>query len=566
MEENHEAPTTGSTNFIRQIIDEDLASGKHDFIVTRFPPEPNGCLHIGHIKAICINFGIALDYKGRCHLRFDDTNPTTEETEYVDAIQEDIHWLGYDWGEHLHYASDYFEQLYEYAIQLIRDGKAYVDDQDQETIRSQRGTLTEPGIESPFRNRSTEENLSLFQQMRDGAFEEGSHVLRAKIDMTSPNMNMRDPVIYRIRKVPHHRTGDKWCIYPMYDFTHCLSDAIEGITHSLCSLEFEDHRPLYDWFIDELNTPAKPRQIEFARLNLTYTVMSKRRLLRLVQEGFVDGWDDPRLPTIAGMRRRGYTPEAIRSFVDKVGVAKALSMVDFDLLQHCLRDDLNVRAPRVMVVLDPLKVVITNYPEDKTEMLLAENNPEDESAGHREIPFSRELYVERDDFREDAPRKWFRLAPGKEVRLKHAYYVTCEKVVKDEAGNPIELHCTYDPQTRGGWSNDGRKIKGTLHWVSAKHAKPVSVRMYDHLFTKMNPNETEEGEKFTDFLNPDSLVTIENAMAEPSLCQAAPADRFQFLRKGYFNADPKLFKPDAPVFNRIVPLRDSWARIERNMK
>jgi glutaminyl-tRNA synthetase len=554
--------TSEKNDFIRTIINEDIAAGKHGGnVVTRFPPEPNGYLHIGHAKSICLNFGVAEEYDGRCHLRFDDTNPEKEEVEYIESIKEDVRWLGYDWGDHLYYASDYFEKLYEYALELIGEGNAYVDSLSQEEIRDHRGTLTEPGRESPYRNRTVEENLDLFSRMKNGEFPDGAHVLRAKIDMSSPNINMRDPVVYRIRRVPHHRTGNAWCIYPMYDFTHCLSDAIEDITHSLCTLEFEAHRPLYDWFLDELETSSHPQQIEFARLNLSYTVMSKRMLLRLVREGHVSGWDDPRMPTISGLRRRGYTPSSIRDFCDRIGVAKAASMVDLPLLEHCLREDLNKRAPRVMGVLEPLKLVIDNYPEDEVEYLEAENNPEDESAGTRTLPFSRVLYIEQNDFMEDPPKKFFRLAPGREVRLKHAYYVTCTDVVKDPStGEVIEVHCTYDPATKGGWSEDGRKVKGTSHWVSAPHALDAEVRLYENLFTVENPGEPEEGKEFTDYINPDSLKILTGCKVEPGLAQAAAGNFFQFLRQGYFSVDPDS-KKGALVFNRTVSLKDTWSKI-----
>ncbi len=556
------------TNFIRAIIDADIAAGKHGGkVVTRFPPEPNGYLHIGHAKSICLNFGIARDYNGRCHLRFDDTNPVKEEQEYIDSIMEDVKWLGFDWGEHLYYASDYFQALYDYAVELIKRGKAYVCDLSAEEIRAYRGTLTEPGRESPFRDRSVEENLDLFQRMKAGEFPEGSRVLRAKIDMSSGNLNMRDPVIYRIMKVPHHRTGEKWCIYPMYDFAHCLSDSIEGITHSICTLEFEDHRPLYDWFLDELEVECHPQQIEFARLNLTYTLMSKRKLLRLVDEGHVEGWDDPRMPTISGIRRRGFTPESIRDFAERIGVAKRDSVVDMALLEHCVRDDLNKRAPRVMGVLRPLKVVIENYPEGQEEELEAVNNPEDSSAGTRMVPFSRELYIERDDFMEDPPKKFYRLAPGREVRFRYAYFITCNRVVKDpDTGEVVELRCTYDPATRGGDAPDGRKVKATIHWVSAPHAVKAQVRLYDRLFSDPNPDKGKEGPDFTKFLNPNSLEVLEDCRLEPSLSSARPGQRFQFERIGYFHVDPVLSTEGAPVFNRIVPLRDSWARIEKQLK
>ncbi|WP_457565466.1 glutamine--tRNA ligase/YqeY domain fusion protein, partial [Caldithrix abyssi] len=532
--ENNKKPT----NFIKQIIDEDLASGRFNRVHTRFPPEPNGYLHIGHAKSICLNFGLAEEYNGKCNLRFDDTNPLKEDQEYIDAIIEDVRWLGFDWEDRLFYASDYFEKMYEYAVQLIKMGKAYVDDLSAEEIKEYRGTLTKPGKESPYRNRSVEENLDLFERMRKGEFKDGEKVLRAKIDMQSGNLNMRDPVMYRIIHASHPRTGNKWCIYPMYDWAHGLEDSIEGITHSICTLEFEDHRPLYDWFLDQLGV-FHPRQIEFARLNLTYTVMSKRKLLRLVQEGYVSGWDDPRMPTISGLRRRGYTPEAIRDFADRIGVAKSNSVVDFALLEHCLREDLNKRAERRMVVLNPLKVIIENYPEDQVEELEAENNPEDPEAGTRKVPFSKIIYIEREDFREEAPKKWFRLAPGKEVRLKHAYYITCQKVIKDENGQVVELRCTYDPQSRGGWTQDGRKVKGTLHWVSAEHAVPVEIRLYEQLFLKEDPEDVEEGQDFTANINPNSLTVIKNALAEPDLKKAKAGQRYQFLRQGYFCADLK---------------------------
>ncbi|MHB2148724.1 glutamine--tRNA ligase/YqeY domain fusion protein [Calditrichota bacterium LG25] len=553
------------TNFIKQIIDEDLASGRFDRVHTRFPPEPNGYLHIGHAKSICLNFGLAEEYNGKCNLRFDDTNPLKEDQEYIDAIIEDVRWLGFDWEDRLFYASDYFEKMYEYAVQLIKMGKAYVDDLSAEEIKEYRGTLTKPGKESPYRNRSVEENLDLFERMRKGEFKDGEKVLRAKIDMQSGNLNMRDPVMYRIIHASHPRTGNKWCIYPMYDWAHGLEDSIEGITHSICTLEFEDHRPLYDWFLEQLGV-FHPRQIEFARLNLTYTVMSKRKLLRLVQEGYVSGWDDPRMPTISGLRRRGYTPEAIRDFADRIGVAKSNSVVDFALLEHCLREDLNKRAERRMVVLNPLKVIIENYPENQVEEMEAENNPEDPQAGTRKIPFSKIIYIEREDFREEAPKKWFRLAPGKEVRLKHAYYITCQKVIKDENGQVVELRCTYDPQSRGGWTQDGRKVKGTLHWVSAEHAVPVEIRLYEQLFVKEDPEDVEEGQDFTANINPNSLTVIKNALAEPDLKKAKAGQRYQFLRQGYFCADLKDHSAEHLVFNRTVTLRDSWAKIEKKLK
>jgi glutaminyl-tRNA synthetase len=554
------ANPVSSVNFIRAIIDEDLKTNKWGGRVqTRFPPEPNGYLHIGHAKSICLNFGLAAEYKGLCNLRFDDTNPSKEDVEYVDSIKEDVHWLGFDWGDRLFYASDYFGQLYEYAVQLIKKRKAYVCDLSPDEIRQYRGTLTEPGKESPYRNRSVEENLDLFERMRKGEFPDGSRVLRAKIDMASGNLNMRDPTIYRIKHESHHRTGGNWCIYPMYDFTHCLSDSIERITHSICTLEFEDHRPLYDWFLDELCV-YHPQQIEFARLNLNYTVMSKRKLLQLVQDGFVGGWDDPRMPTICGLRRRGYTPESIRAFADKIGVAKRDSVVDVALLEHCLREDLNLRAPRVMAVLRPLKIIVTNYPEGQVEHLEAINNPEDPKMGTRKLPFSRELYIEQDDFREVPPKKFFRLAPGQEVRLKHAYIIKCEKVVKDiKTGQIIELHCTYDPQTKSGESQDGRKVKGTLHWVSAPHAKDAEVRLYEGLFTKPDPDEDAD---FKANLNPNSLEILKSCKIEPGLGNAKAGDRFQFLRLGYFCADPDS-TDRMPVFNRTVSLRDTWAKVEK---
>ncbi len=561
--------STHSSDFIRNIIRGDLRTNKNDGrVVTRFPPEPNGYLHIGHAKSICINFGIALENEGGiCHLRFDDTNPSKEEIEYVESIKSDIQWLGFDWGRHLYYASDYFEKLYEYAVELIKDDKAYVCSLSTEQIREYRGTLTQPGRESPYRTRSVEENLDLFERMRAGEFEDGSHVLRAKIDMGSPNLNMRDPVLYRIRHESHHRTGDKWCIYPTYDFAHCLSDSIESITHSICTLEFENNRPLYDWILNQLNVDCHPQQIEFARLNLSYTVMSKRKLLELVEGGYVNGWDDPRMPTISGLRRRGYTPEAIRNFCERIGVAKSNSVVDIALLEHCIREDLNLRAPRVMAVLRPLRVVIDNYPEDKVEELDAQNNPEDPSMGTRKIPFSRVVYIEQDDFCEDPPKKFFRLAPAREVRLKHAYYIKCVRVVKDEeTGKVIKLHCRYDPETRGGWSSDGRKILGTLHWVSAAHALKAEVRLYDHLFMKADPYDVEDGSDFKANINPNSLEKLTLCRVEPSLANASPGSRYQFLRQGYFCVDCVDSCERKLVFNRIVPLRDSWAKIEKAQK
>ena len=554
-------------DFIRSIITEDLKANKNNRrIHTRFPPEPNSYLHIGHAKSICLNFGIAAEFGGLCNLRFDDTNPIKEEEEFVESIKEDVRWLGFDWEDRLYYASDYFDRLYEYALQLIRDGKAYVCDLSADEIRGYRGTLTEPGKDSPYRTRLVEENLGLFEHMRAGEFEDGACVLRAKIDMTSPNLNMRDPVLYRVLHAHHHRTGNKWCIYPMYDFTHGQSDSIEGITHSLCTLEFEDHRPLYDWFVGQLNIFA-PQQIEFARLNLSYTVMSKRKLMELVEGGYVSGWDDPRMPTLSGMRRRGYTPESIRNFCDLIGIAKRESMVDMALLEHCIREDLNKRARRVMAVLRPLRVVIDNYPEERVEYLDAENNPEDPGMGSRKIPFSHEIYIEKDDFREDPPKKFFRLAPGREVRLKHAYYIMCKRVVKDEeTGEVVELHCTYDPETRGGWSRDGRMVKGTLHWVSAPHAIEAEVRLYDHLFMKPNPADEKDGTDFKACLNPDSLETLSACRVEPGLADAAPGTAFQFLRLGYFCVDSADSSAHKPVFNRTVTLRDTWAKIEKSQQ
>jgi len=552
-----------TSDFIREIIIEDIKSGKNDGRVhTRFPPEPNGYLHIGHAKSICLNFGIAKQFKGKCNLRFDDTNPSREEIEYVESIKEDIRWLGWNWEDRLFFASDYFDRLYEYAVKLINDGKAYVDDLTADQIREYRGTLTEPGRESPYRNRSIEENLDLFEKMRSGEFEDGSKVLRAKIDMASPNLNMRDPVIYRILRASHHRTGDKWCIYPMYDWAHGQSDSIEGITHSLCDISFEDHRPLYDWFIDQLGI-HHPQQIEFARLNISYTVLSKRKLRELVEKNLVSDWDDPRMPTLSGLRRRGYTPESIRTFCDKIGLAKRESIVDIALLEHCLREDLNFRAKRVMAVLNPLKVVITNYPEIKTEELKAINNPEDESAGTRKVPFSREIYIERSDFMEDPPKKFFRLAPGREVRLKHAYFITCNEVIKNDRGEITELHCTYDPASKGGASPDGRKVKGTLHWVSVEHAVDAEIRLYDRLFVKENPLEDED---FIANLNQDSLEILNSCKLEPSLARAKPGEYYQFLRQGYFCVDSEDSKLGEIVFNRTVGLRDSWAKIQRGEK
>lgn len=556
------------SNFIKAIIEEDLATNKHDGkVATRFPPEPNGYLHIGHAKSICLNFGLAKTYNGTCNLRFDDTNPTKEEVEYVESIKNDVRWLGFDWGDRQFFASDYFEQLFDFAIDLIKDGKAYVDSLNTEEIREHRGTLTEPGKESPYRNRSVEENLDLFQRMRAGEFDDGTHVLRAKIDMAHPNLLMRDPTLYRIRKAHHHRTGDAWCIYPMYDFTHCLSDALECITHSICTLEFENNRALYDWVLDQLDTSCRPHQYEFARLNLSYTVLSKRKLIQLVEEGYVDGWDDPRMPTLSGFRRRGYTPEAIRNFCERIGVAKANSTVDIALLEYSIREDLNRRAPRVMGVLRPLRVVIENYPDGQVEELEAINNPEDKSMGTRNVPFSKVLYIERDDFMENPPKKFFRLGPGREVRLRYAYFITCQDVIKDPStGEITELRCTYDPATKGGNAPDGRKVKATLHWVSAEHAVDGQVRLYDRLFTKENPDEKVEGKTFKDFINPDSLETLKNCKLEPSLADAQPTSFFQFERLGYFCADAKECTPGHLVFNRTVTLRDIWAKIAKTNK
>jgi glutaminyl-tRNA synthetase len=548
------------TDFIRAIIEEDISSGKHGGRVhTRFPPEPNGYLHIGHAKSICLNFGIAEQYGGLCNLRFDDTNPSKEDVEYVDSIREDVRWLGFSWDDREYYASDYFEQLYEFAIQLIKTGKAFVCDLTADEVRETRGTLTEPGRESPFRDRSIEENLDLFTRMRAGEFEDGSRTLRAKIDMASGNINMRDPVMYRILRATHHRTGDKWCIYPMYDWAHGCSDSIEKITYSICTLEFEAHRPLYDWYLRELGI-FPSRQIEFARLNLTYTIMSKRKLLMLVEQGKVSGWNDPLMPTISGLRRRGYTPESIRNFAATIGVAKKDNRVSIDLLDHCLREDLNMRAPRFMGVLAPLKVVIENYPEDGEEELEAVNNPEDGSMGTRKLPFSREIWIERDDFMEDPPKKFFRLSPGREVRLKHAYFIRCTRVVKDEKGEVTELRCTYDPETRGGDAPDGRKVRGTLHWVSVRHAADATVRLYGRLFTKENPDDAGEGETFMDYVDPGALEELRHCKVEPSLMESTPGRHFQFLRHGYFCEDVDS-SADALIFNRTVPLRDSWTKI-----
>lgn len=550
-------------NFIRYLVEEDLSTNRWGGrVVTRFPPEPNGYLHIGHAKSICLNFGLAREYGGRCHLRFDDTNPTTESVEYVESIKADVRWLGFDWGAHLYYASDYFEQLYEWGVQLIKAGKAYVDELSSDEIREHRGTLTQPGREGPYRNRAVEESLDLFARMRAGEFEEGTKTLRAKIDMASPNVNMRDPVMYRIRKVAHHRTGEKWCIYPMYDWAHGQCDSIERITHSICTLEYADHRPLYDWFLDQLGV-YHPQQIEFARLNLSYTVMSKRKLLELVEAGHVTGWDDPRMPTLAGLRRRGYTPEAIQDFCERIGVAKSDTVVDIALLEHCIRDDLNKRAPRRLAVLRPIRLVIENYPEGRVEELDAVNNPEDPAMGTRKVPFSRVLYIERDDFRGTPPPKYFRLFPGNEVRLRYAYVVKCVGAVKDErTGEVVEVRCTYDPATRGG--DAGRRVKGTIHWVSAAHALPVEVRLYDHLFTKPSPGDDVEGGDWKASLNPKSLETLTGCRVEPSFAGAAPGSRYQFERLGYFYVDPVDSTAERPVFNRTVTLRDSWAKLEKS--
>jgi len=562
MTKNTENTETRNLNFVEALIEEDLRLGTNgDRVHTRFPPEPNGYLHIGHAKSICLNFGLAQKYGGKCNLRFDDTNPVTEDVEYVDSIKEDVRWLGFQWDAEL-YASDYFEQLYDWAEMLIRDGKAYVDDQTPEEIARQRTTPAEPGIESPYRSRSPEENLDLFQRMRAGEFPDGSRVLRARIDMNSPNMHLRDPIMYRIIHKEHHRTGDNWCIYPMYDWAHGQSDFLEGITHSICTLEFEVHRPLYDWFLDQITSgDYRPKQREMARLNLNYTVMSKRKLMKLVKEGYVNGWDDPRMPTISGFRRRGYTPEAIRTFSDRIGVAKRENVIDTAFLEHCLREDLNRRAPRVMAILNPLKVVITNYPNESSEWLDAVNNPEDPDAGSRQIPFGKEIYIERDDFMEEPPKKFFRLAPGREVRLRYAYFITCQEVIRDESGEITELHCTYDPATKGGDSPDGRKVKATLHWVSAQEGIPLEVRLYDRLFLKENPEEVAEGEDFTVNLHPNSLKKV-RAVAEPGLREAKPLQFFQFERLGYFNVDPDS-TPELPVFNRTVTLKDDWAKINQ---
>jgi glutaminyl-tRNA synthetase len=560
-----ESEARSAANFIEEIINDDLAQGKNQGRVhTRFPPEPNGYLHIGHAKSICLNFGTAAKYQGKCNLRFDDTNPSAEDVEYVDSIREDVAWLGFRWNGDELYASDYFEKIYQFAEHLIQNGKAYVDDLTAEQISEYRGNFYKPGKDSPFRNRSVEENLDLFRRMRKGEFPDGSRVLRAKIDMQHPNLNMRDPPLYRIKRASHHRTGDAWCIYPMYDYAHPISDALEGITHSVCTLEFEDHRPLYDWCIENLPLEYRPRQIEFARLNLTYTLMSKRKLLQLVEEKLVSGWNDPRMPTISGLRRRGYTPEAIRNFAERIGVAKNDSIVDVGVLEFAIREDLEKRAARAMAVLRPLKIIIDNYPEGQVDWFDAPNHPDDPSMGSRKIPFSKVVYIERDDFREVPPKKWFRLSPGAEIRLRYACLIRCVSVVKDDKGEVTELHCTWDPASRGGDAPDGRRVKGTSHWVSAAHAKPATVRLYDRLFTQENPQA--EGRDFRTCLNPNSLENITDAMIEPSLAEAAPGTRFQFERLGYFCADSVDSKPGAPVFNRTVALRDSWAKMEQTSK
>ncbi len=559
---NHVPDTDGKDkplDFIRQIVDEDQKSGKHAVPVTRFPPEPNGFLHIGHAKSICLNFGISNEFQGRCHLRFDDTNPSKEEEEYVESIKQDVKWLGFDWQEHLYFASDYFDRLYDFAEQLIKIGKAYVCDLSPEEIRRYRGTLTEPGTDSPYRSRSVEENLELFRHMKSGSYPDGSRVLRAKIDMTSPAIVLRDPVLYRILRASHHRTGDTWCIYPMYDFTHCLSDMLEGITHSLCTLEFQDNRKLYDWVLDSLETPCHPRQIEFARLNLNYTVMSKRKLLQLVEENHVDGWDDPRMLTISGLRRRGYSPRSIRNFCKQIGIGKKQSWIDMGVLENSVREDLNLTAPRVMGVIDPLKVVIDNYPEDKVEEIIAQNHPQKPEMGSRMLPFSRELYIERDDFMEEPPRKFFRLGPGREVRLRYGYYITCVSYEKDENGKITLLHCTYDPQTKGGTSPDGRKVKGTIHWVSADQAIDADVYLYDRLFKVEHPDADKDVD-FKSHLNPDSRKIVSGCKLEPALAEIEPGLQVQFERQGYFCLDAVRSNPAKPVFNRVVTLRDSWSK------
>ncbi|MHC4524952.1 MAG: glutamine--tRNA ligase/YqeY domain fusion protein [Planctomycetota bacterium] len=565
MTETNEQNNEQRLDFIRQIVADDLEKGTWDGRVhTRFPPEPNGYLHIGHAKSICLNFGIASEFGGKCNLRFDDTNPCKEEQEYVDSIIEDVKWLGWDWEDRLYFASDYFQQMYDWAVELIKKGAAYVCDLTAEEMREYRGTLTEPGKNSPYRDRSAEENLDLFTRMKNGEFPDGSKTLKARIDMASPNVNLRDPVMYRILHAAHHRTGDAWCIYPMYDWAHGLEDSVEGITHSICTLEFENHRPLYDWFLDALEI-YHPRQYEFARLNLTYTMMSKRKLLQLVKDGHVNGWDDPRMPTLSGLRRRGFSPESIRSFCKTIGVNKFNSTVDYALLEHCLRQHLNATSPRVMAVLNPLKVVITNYPDGQADDLDAVNNPEDVSAGTRKVPFGKVLYIEQEDFMEEPPKKFFRLAPGREVRLRYAFFITCNEVIKDEAGNIVELHCTYDPETRGGDAPDGRKVKATLHWVSAEHALNAEVRLYDHLFTKENPDDVPEGQDFAANTNPDSLKVLENCKIEPSVKDTKPLDRLQFERLGYFCTD-KDSTPEKLVFNKTVGLKDTWAKIQKQQK
>ena len=552
-----------ATDFIRNIISGDLDSGKHQHIVTRFPPEPNGQLHIGHAKSICLNFGVANDFDGKCFMRFDDTNPVKEDDEYVEGILRDVRWLGFDWGERLTHASDYFEQLYLFAEELIQKGKAYVESQNADEIRELRGTLTEPGKNSPFRERSVGDNLTLFRKMRGGEFEDGTHVLRAKIDMASPNINLRDPVLYRIRKISHQRTADQWCIYPLYDFTHGLSDALEGVTHSLCTLEFEDHRPLYEWILAEVSAPCLPRQIEFSRLNLRYTVLSKRRLIQLVEEGHVNGWDDPRMLTLSGLRRRGYPPSAIRLFCKRIGISKSENNIEMSVLEDCAREELDKTAPRAMAVLHPLKVVITNYPEDKTEEFEPARHPKNPDMGTRKVPFSREIYIDQDDFREDPPPKYFRLAPGKEVRLRFAYVIRCEEVIYDSSGKVIELHCTYDQATRSGAKAEGRKVKGIIHWVSIQHSVPVEVRLYDRLFVNPSPGSNDPGGNFLNDLNPDSIETVTSCRVEPGLLKAEPEDIYQFERVGYFCVDSKESRPEALVFNRTVTLRDTWAKLEQ---
>ena len=562
MSDKNSTPSP-ATDFIRNIISGDLDSGKHQHIVTRFPPEPNGQLHIGHAKSICLNFGVANDFDGKCFMRFDDTNPVKEDDEYVEGILRDVRWLGFDWGERLTHASDYFEQLYLFAEELIQKGKAYVESQNADEIRELRGTLTEPGKNSPFRERSVGDNLTLFRKMRGGEFEDGTHVLRAKIDMASPNINLRDPVLYRIRKISHQRTADQWCIYPLYDFTHGLSDALEGVTHSLCTLEFEDHRPLYEWILAEVSAPCLPRQIEFSRLNLRYTVLSKRRLIQLVEEGHVNGWDDPRMLTLSGLRRRGYPPSAIRLFCKRIGISKSENNIEMSVLEDCAREELDKTAPRAMAVLHPLKVVITNYPEDKTEEFEPARHPKNPDMGTRKVPFSREIYIDRDDFREDPPPKYFRLAPGKEVRLRFAYVIRCEEVIYDSSGKVIELHCTYDQATRSGAKAEGRKVKGIIHWVSIQHSVPVEVRLYDRLFVNPSPGSNDPDGNFLNDLNPDSIETVTSCRVEPGLLKAEPEDIYQFERVGYFCVDSKESRPEALVFNRTVTLRDTWAKLEQ---